>query len=168
MKSRFMIVTLVVVALLFAASYAGAQTLKKQIVGTWTPVSAVNEVNGKKVGDLYGSDPQGQFMFARDGHFSLFLVARQGRLKFASNNRTAGTVEENKAAVAGFLSEFGTYTINPDGKSITLHIVASSFPNWDATHQERRIQIADDEMKIMVAAASTGTGSSVITVKRTK
>jgi len=131
-------------------------------------VSAVNEVDGKKVGDLYGPNPQGQFMFSRDGHFSIFLVARDGRLKFASNNRTAGTAEENKAAVAGFLGEFGTYTINPDGKSITLHIAASSFPNWDSTHQRRDIQFSGDEMKIMVAAASTGTGSSVITVRQTK
>jgi hypothetical protein len=167
MKPRFVIVVLLALTLMFAASYAGAQTLKKQIVGTWNVVSAVNELDGKKIGDPFGSNPQGQFIFARDGHFALFLV-RPGRPKFVSNNRTAGTPEENKAAMAGFLGEFGTYTINPDGKSITLDIVACSFPNWDATHQERRIQITGDEMKIMVAAGATGTGSSVITVRRAK
>jgi hypothetical protein len=168
MKPGFVIAMLLVVALLFAASYAGAQTLKKHIVGTWELVSAVNEVDGKKVGDLYGPNPLGQFMFDRNGHFSMFLVARQGRVKFASNNRTAGTPEENKAAVVGFMGEFGTYTINPDSKSITLHIVANSFPNWDGTQQRRDIQFSGDEMNLIVAVASTGTGRAVITVKRIK
>lgn len=153
------------VTLIFAATYAGAQTLKKQIVGSWTLVSAVNDPDGKKI-DLYGPTPQGQFMFARDGHFSLFLV-RPGRMKFASSNYREGTAEENKAALGGYLSEFGTYTINPDGKSITLHIVASSFPNWDMTDQRREIQITGGQMQIGVATGSTG-GRNVITVKRVK
>ena len=140
------------------------QTLQEQMVGTWTVVSAVNEVDGKKIGDLYGPNPQGQFIFTRDGHFSLFIV-RPGRPKFASNSRTTGTSEENKEAMAGFISEFGTYTINSDG-SVTLHIVACSFPNWEATDQERRVQITGDEMKVAVPKASTGSGSSVIMLKR--
>jgi hypothetical protein len=36
MKPRFVIVTLVVLGLVFTANYAQAQTLKKQIVGTWS------------------------------------------------------------------------------------------------------------------------------------
>ena len=146
---------------------AGPQTLQEQIVGTWAVVSAVNEVDGKKIGDLYGPNPQGQFIFTRDGHFSLFIV-RPGRPKFASNSRTTGTSEENKEAMAGFISEFGTYTINSDGSSVTLHIVACSFPNWEATDQERRVQITGDEMKVAVPKASTGSGSSVIMLKRAK
>ena len=146
---------------------AGPQTLQEQMVGTWTVVSAVNEIDGKKIGDLYGPNPQGQFIFTRDGHFSLFIV-RPGRPKFASNNRTAGTPEENKEAMAGFISEFGTYTINSDGSSVTLHIVACSFPNWEATDQERRVQITGDELKVAVPKASTGSGSSVIVLRRAK
>jgi hypothetical protein len=157
---------LLALALASAAVNAGAQTLKEQIVGTWTVVSAVNEVDGKKVGDLYGLNPQGQFIFTLDGHFSIFIV-RPGRPKFASNNRTAGTPEENKEAMAGFISEFGTYTIKSDG-SVTLHIVACSFPNWDATNQERRVRITGDEMEVGVQTASTGSGSSVITLRRAK
>jgi len=167
MKSRLVIVMLVVGALMFAASYAGAQTLKKQMVGTWTLVSAVNEVDGKKVGDLYGPNPVGQYIYTRDGHFSMIL-ARPGRPKFISNNRTTGTPEENKEAVAGFQALVGTYKINPDGKSITLSIVAARFPNWEGTDQTRDIQISGDEMKIIVPLASTGTGRGVITIRRAK
>jgi hypothetical protein len=166
MKPRLVIAIVVILALAFAASYAGAQTLKKQMVGTWELVSAVNEVNGKKI-DLLGPNPVGPYTFTRDGHFSFFL-ARPDRPKFASNNRTTGTPEENMAAVAGFNALAGTYKINPDGKSITLHIIAASFPNWEGTDQTRDIQVAGGEMKISVPLASTGTGRSVITIKRTK
>ena len=166
MKPRSAIVVLLVLALAYAAGYAGAQTLKEQMVGTWTVVSAVNEVDGKKLGDPYGPNPQGQFIFTLDGHFSIFIV-RLGRPKFASNNRTAGTPEENKEAMAGFIGGFGTYTIDSD-KSVTLHIVACSFPNWDATNQERRIRITGDEMEVGVQRASTGSGSTVVTLRRAK
>ncbi len=166
-KLRFAIVIFSVLALALASSYADAQKLKKQMVGIWTVVSATREVDGKNTGDLYGPNPVGQFIFTRDDHFSLFIF-RQNRPKFVSNDSKAGTSEEYKETMTGFISEFGTYTINPDGTSVTLHIVACSYPNWSATHPRRNIQIAGDEMKVGVPPSSSGSGGAVITIRRVK
>ncbi len=148
---------------------AGAQemkekTVKEQIVGTWWVVSAVNEMDGKKT-ESFGSAPKGQFMFTADGHFSTNII-RPGRPKFASNNRMTGTPEENKEAVAGNVSNFGSYAINSDG-SITLEITGSSFPNRDGTKQKRLAEIKGDEMKWTNPAASMG-GTSVIMLQLAK
>jgi hypothetical protein len=145
--------------------YAQAQNPRKQIVGTWSVVSVVNESDGKKI-DLYGPSPQGQFIFTADGHFSVNIM-RPGRTKFASNNRTAGSPEENKEAMAGYISNFGTYAITPDG-TLTLHMIGSSFPNWDGAEQKRQIQIKGDEMTWGNMASSTGSGSVTIMLKRSK
>jgi hypothetical protein len=153
------------IGLLFAAGHAQAQALKKQIVGTWSIMSAVNEVDGKKT-DLYGPNPQGQIIFTRDGNFS-FTTMRPGRMKFAANSRTAGTPEENKEAMGGYIAEFGTYTFNPDG-AVMLHIVGCSFPNWDGTDQKRSLQVKGDELTWSNSAASTGSGKAIITAKRAK
>jgi hypothetical protein len=165
MKSRFVTTVLFIVALAFAADYAQAKVTKKQLVGTWSVVAVTNEVDGKKI-DLYGPNPQGQFIFTREGHFS-FEYIRPGRHKFASGNRTTGTPEENKEAMAGSLGMFGTYMANSDG-SITLHITGSSFPNWDGTEQKRRAEINGDEMKWINPTASTGSGTAITILRRVK
>ncbi|MGD0976383.1 MAG: lipocalin-like domain-containing protein [Candidatus Korobacteraceae bacterium] len=92
---------------------------------------------------------------------------RSGRTKFASNNSTAGTGEENKEAMAGTLGLFGTYTINSDGWQ-TLRIVGSSFPNWDGAEQKRLVQIKGDEMSYENPTAPTGSGHVVLTLRRAK
>ena len=138
---------------------------KMDIAGTWSVLSVVNEVDGKKI-DLFGSNPQGQFIFTADGHFSINII-RSARTKFASNNSKAGTAEENKEAMAGTLSLFGTYTINSDGWQ-TLHIVGSSFPNWDATEQQRLVKIKGDEMTYENPTAPTGSGHVVLMLRRAK
>ena len=153
------------IGIVITADYAHAQTLKKQIVGTWSVVSVVNEVDGKKI-DLYGPNPQGQFIFTADGHFSVNIM-RPGRPKFASNNRTAGSADENMAAMAGYISTFGTYAITPDG-TLTQHMIGSSFPNWDGAEQKRQMQIKGDEMTYGNMASSTGSGSTTIMLKRSK
>ena len=46
--------------------------------------------------------------------------------KFASNNRQAGTPEENKAFVQGSLAYFGTYSVDEAAKTVTVHIESCS------------------------------------------
>ena len=138
---------------------------EKDIAGTWSVLTVVNEVGGEKV-DLFGPNPQGQFIFTADGHFSINII-RSGRTKFASNNSTVSTAEENKEAMAGTLSLFGTYTMNSDGWQ-TLHIVGSSFPNWDAAEQKRLVQIKGDVMTYENPTAPTGSGHVVLMLRRAK
>jgi len=156
---------LALIGIVMTANYAHAQTLKRQLVGSWSLVSVVNDVDGKKI-DLYGPNPQGEFTFTADGHFSENLM-RPGRPKFAVNNRLSGTAEENKEALAGYLSLFGTYTINSDGL-LMLHVVGSSFPNWDGTEQQRRVQIKGTELTWSNSTPSTGSGNVVIMLRRSK
>jgi hypothetical protein len=102
-------------------------------------------------------------MFAPSGHFSYNWV-HPDRPKFASNNRMAGSQEENQAAVHGNLSAFGTYTIGPDG-ALSLQIVGSSYPNWNGTTQNRTVEISGDQMKFTSPSTSVG-GRSVLMLTR--
>jgi hypothetical protein len=92
---------------------------KEKLVGTWLLVSTTGvTADGKPMESPFGAKPLGYMMFAPSGHFSYNWV-HPDRPKFASNNRMAGSQEENQAAVHGNLSAFGTYTIGPDG-ALTL------------------------------------------------
>jgi len=129
-------------------------------------VSSTLEQDGKKT-DYYGPNPVGQMMFDPNGHFSEVLT-RSDLPKFASNNRQAGTPEENKAVVQGSIALFGTYTVNETDKTIILHIEGSTFPNWVGVDQKRLFKLSGDELNWTVPAPSVGSGTVYIVWKCAK
>ena len=140
---------------------------KQQIAGIWKLVSDVN--TGKdgvaKSGAAFGPNPNGRFMFTSDGYYAL-INTNPSLPKFASGNRMQGTAEENKAIVQGSIAHFGTYTVSPDGKVITLKVEGGTWPSWVGTEQKREFSIKGDELKYKVAASIGGT--SELTYKRIK
>jgi Lipocalin-like domain len=163
MKTMRPLATTLVVALCIAlgASVAAAQsaktsakTLRDGLVGTWSFVIAeITAADGKKTLP-FGDRPTGMLIFTADGHFSQVHVA--GDLpKIASNNRLAGTAEDNKAIVHGSLALFGAYTVDEDKKTLTFKIEGSTYPNLAGVAQTRTIDLlSDDEFRNTNPAAS--------------
>ena len=84
---------------------------------------------------MYGPNPQGQQILDANGRYSL-IITRSDIPKFASNNREAGTPEENKAAVQGSIAFFGTYTVDESAKTLTQHVESCSLPNFNWTDRK--------------------------------
>ena len=57
--------------------------------------------------------------------------------------------------VQGFIAYFGAYSVTESGV-LTLHMVSSSFPNFNGTDQKRSITISGDEMQYSSAETSFG------------
>jgi hypothetical protein len=131
------------------------KSMKDLLVGTWTLLlTDYIKDDGTHVAG-FGPNPDGSLIFTADGHYSLHII-RYGRPAFASKDRLKGTADENKAAVQGMISHFGTYTVDEANKTIAFRIAASSFPNWDATTQKRAVTaITDDVLTYNTPAAST-------------
>jgi hypothetical protein len=130
-----------------AAPAAQPKSMKEAIVGTWSLlIDDAVKPDGTHTPN-FGPNPMGIAMFAADGHFSV-AITRAGRPKFASNNRTTGSADENKAVVAGSNAFFGTYTINDADKTLTLRVEGSTYPNLEGTTQKRTITslTASDEL----------------------
>jgi Lipocalin-like domain len=159
------ITTLSCLLLLGSALAAQAQALKQQLVGTWIVVSSSTKLPDGS--PAWGSNPKGLVIFTENGHYSSQLM-RSDRPKFASNNRTTGTPEENKAAVQGAISSFGTYSVDEANKTFTIRYQASSYPNLEGTEQTRPFTIAGDELKVTNPAPSAGGPPSQIVYKRAK
>ncbi len=125
----------------------------------------VLEKDGKKT-EPFGAKPVGAFLFLPNGQFSTQIV-RADRMKFASKSRETGTADENKSAVLGTITSFGTYTVDKDN-AVTLNITGSSFPNWDGTSQKRVAMIKGDELTWTNPTPSQGAGTAVLILKRAK
>lgn len=145
---------------------AQQQSLKEQLVGTWSLASVVNtRPDGTKY-DPFSGKAAGLVMFDRTGHFSSQTI-RFDIPKLASNNRQEGTTEEFKAVAQGVLSYFGTYSLDAAGKVLTQHVEISSFPNFNGANRVWAIAVTGDELTIASQAAASG-GANEIKWKRVK
>jgi hypothetical protein len=152
----------------FLPKEMAAQT-SKDLVGTWTLVSITLEKDGTKT-DFYGPNPQGQRTYEPNGRFSEIII-RSDLPKFASNNRQAGTPEENKAIVQGSIAFFGTYSVDEtaDKTIVTQHVESCTFPNWNGSDRKLSSEISGDELnQTTISTASTGTGAAHLVWRRAK
>jgi hypothetical protein len=148
-------------ALLSERAIGQQQSLREQLVGTWTYVSVdIVLPDGSRV-PLFGPNPSGLASFDGNGRY-LLLTARNGLPKFASNNRAGGTAEENKMVVQGSIAHFGRYTVNETDRTITFHIDTSTFPNWNGADQKRPFALTGNELKWTTAASSGGTAEVIL------
>jgi hypothetical protein len=135
----------------------------KDLVGTWTLVSALTEEGGTKT-LAYGPNPKGIMTVDANGMY-VIVTARAGLPKVAANNRTTGTSEENKAIVVGSIAHFGTMSVDEAEKAIILKIETATFPNWDGTEQKWPFTITGDTLQFTVSSA-TGGGTATAVWKR--
>ena len=138
------------------------QSLKAQLVGTWTFVSSTEtRKDGTKM-DRWGANPRGSLMFDANGRYILAIV-RSDLPRFAANSAIEGTAEESKAVVKGMLLYFGTYSVNEADKTIITHIEGCSFPNLVGTDQKRIItSLTPDELKYHNPVSSAGADAQVV------
>ena len=139
----------------------------KSVAGVYAGVTFKQTDASGKTTDVFGSDPRAMMVLTPDGRYSI-IVMRADLPKLASNSRMKGTAEENSAVVAGSIAHFGRYTLNPKEQTITFHVDASTFANWNGADQKRPMTIKGDELTYRVLAPSTGGPSAQVTWKRMK
>lgn len=159
----FVIAAWVLLGGAFPASGALAQSAN-DVVGTWTLVSSINEMDGKKT-EQFGPGAKGRLSLDAGGHFTLTIIGAD-LPKFASNNRATGTPEENKAVVSKSIALFGTYSLNLADKTLVLKIESATFPNWNATEQKRNLVTVSKNELIYVTPSASGGGVGTVTWKR--
>ena len=126
---------------------AQGQSLKEQLLGTWTLVSWTQLVGDVEEPGLLGRDPVGQFMFAPDGHMC-FSAMRRTRSNLAGSGPQAGTPEEKAAAYDGYVGYCGRYDVSEEERSVTFRLELSSFPNWTGTTQKRFVEVTGTRLRV--------------------
>jgi len=166
--AQWLLAVLTLLSLGEPALAQSAKTLREQLIGTWTFVLAeVTAADGSR-SLPFGDTPRGILIFTPDGHFAQIHVASDVP-KIASNNRLTGTPEEYKAINQRSLSVFGTYTVDEEKRTVTYHITASTFPNWQGVSQTRSIEtLTGEEFKNTNPAVAGGRGSASNLYKRAK
>lgn len=146
---------------------ASAKSMKELIVGSWSLLSVDTVAADGTRTPNYGPHPRGLVIFSPDGHYSLQTMSDL-RPKFAANDKRKGTADEYKAAVLGMISFFGPYSLDEEKKMLTLHLEASSYPNWDGTTQTRPITVLTDDVLTWITPVSSAGGRAEVSFRRAK
>jgi hypothetical protein len=165
-RTMSVVVTALGVAILAGDASSEQLSSKEQLIGAWDLVS-IDSVrpDGSRL-TTFGDTPNGIACFDSTGRY-IITVMRSDRAKYAVNDRTQGTAEENKATAQGTFTYFGTYKVTEPDNTISIHIVGSSFPNWNGTNQKRTFRVTGEELRLTNPVASTG-GATEVVWKRAK
>jgi hypothetical protein len=128
-------------------SCSTAPPSRNELVGTWRMISAQTERNGRTE-PAYGKQPSGMLTFTPEMRY-VEVLTDSSLPPFASEVRGEGTDQENRAAMAGSIGMFGTYTVNADGRFSGNRVEGATFPNWVGdvrTTDELRIVVDGDRM----------------------
>jgi Lipocalin-like domain len=143
------------------AVMAQQKSLKDQLIGTWTFVSASDTNKDGTKTDRWDANAKGLAIFEANGRYS-FMISRSDIPKFAIDNANQGTAEENRAAIRGVISHIGTWSVDEATKTLVTAIDASNFPNLNGISQKRIIgSLTGNELKYTNPASSTGAVSEV-------
>jgi Lipocalin-like domain len=159
-------VTTLSLALLPNSAASQQRSLKEQLVGSWTIVSNDNVAPDGTKRQIFGPNPKGIFILGADGRYAL-VVVNPARPKFKGSSRLDGTPEENKAAIAGAVAAFGTWSFDEATNTLVTSIEGNLFPNDEGRDQRRIIALAGDELKMLNPSPSSG-GRAEIVFKRAK
>jgi hypothetical protein len=88
------------------------------------------------------------------------------RSYLGSNSRAKGTSEENKGAVLGNISSFGTYTVDETKKAFTVRFEGRHVSASGGDVQTQPFEIAGDELRVTNPAPAVGGPPSNVAYRR--
>ena len=142
-------VTTLSLALLPNSAASQQRSLKEQLVGSWTIVSNDNVAPDGTKRQIFGPNPKGIFILGADGRYAL-VVVNPARPKFKGSSRLDGTPEENKAAIAGAVAAFGTWSFDEATNTLVTSIEGNLFPNDEGRDQRRIIHWQETNSKCSI------------------
>jgi hypothetical protein len=155
MKSMFGAMLAALAALGPGGTAKTSPTAASPLQGTWTLVAADKILpGGGRVHD-YGAAPKGLLIVDAQGRYSLQIFKAE-RPRFASDDKSAASADEFKAAVLGSSTHYGEVELDAAKGTIVFRIEGASFPNWEGTVQVRSCTLQDGTLSYEVAPRADG------------
>ena len=109
------------------------------LAGTWKLVSFHSQDSKGKISYPFGKNARGRLIYEPDGRMAVQLM-NPDRPAFTSGDPLVTSEAEVRAAFGGYTAYYGTYSVNPDDRTIVHHIEAALLPNWVGADQLRHFQ----------------------------
>jgi hypothetical protein len=137
--------TLMGLGLLSYNALGQQQSLKDQLVGTWTLASVADAYPDGRKENSWGPDVKGAVNFDGKGHVMLMIIG--GDLPAPSANP-----QDSKRAVVAY---FGNYAVDEAAKTVTYTAERATAPSFDGLARKAFVTLNGDEL-VQVSAPVTG------------
>lgn len=151
MKKIFVSLTLAS-GLLFACSAWGqsaatapavASKSTMPLVGVWRLLRYVDTPDGAEPVHAFGEKPVGQFLFTKEGQFSINIMRNPPAPATASVD-----IDPDACIPVWYCSYFGTYELAKNGRQWLAHVDGGNIPSYIGTSQTRSFEISGNRMII--------------------
>ncbi len=118
----------------------GQSSLKSQVPGTYTLASIYDELADGKKNDTWGPEVKGSLILTPTGQFSVQIIG---------SNRDKTVAHTPREPVGPIVTYYGTYTLDEAAKTLTYHVVGSSFPRWEPIDRVAAIEVSGNGVNII-------------------
>jgi hypothetical protein len=132
----------------------GAADDANPLVGVWKLQTFFDKQGGSAPVYAFGVKPIGLFVFSADGYASFSIMHNPPDFRVKS-----GKADPEDSVPLGYLSYFGTYTIDKSRGTWTTHVLGGNVPGWIGTNQTRPFKIVGNTL--IISIDSTEDGKSV-------
>lgn len=136
-----------------SASWAQQKSLKEQLVGSWTMVSADFIRKDGTKGNSFGDNPNGILIFDASGRFAT-VYGRPGRPHLSTIALSQIPAEELAAAARAFWATHGTWSVDEAGKTLSRKSELTLLPNNDKLESKASVAVSGNELKLLSAGAA--------------
>jgi hypothetical protein len=147
MKARCTLTLGAIAAIGLVLAISSTNALAQQnspVVGTWQVTSfSVLMLDTNEALRPFGEHPIGYLQYSPGGHMVVFLSTGTPKRAAGTAYTDAERVDIYKGIVAGYA---GTYSV--EGNKVTIHVVASWFPEWNGGDQIRYAEIEGNRVTI--------------------
>jgi hypothetical protein len=124
-----------------------AQSLREQLVGTWTLVSCDEILGNAK--SPYCVNPSGILMLDAGGRYALLIAAHGRPAGVRSASAAQAPAEVIRAVTQGLLANFGTWSVNEADRTFTRHVEGALFPSIEGLDLTASVTLDGDEVKFL-------------------
>lgn len=137
-----------------------AASAAEELAGAWRLVSVeTTRANGEVIYPFYGKHPEGLLIYDRSGWMSVQIVSDPKPTVPRASSREdflAATPGEKAAAIDGYYSYFGTWTVDASASTITHHIQQSLYPGERGEEGVRRFTTDGNRLTLIAKAHEMG------------
>ena len=124
-----------------------AAGMAERLVGDWRLVSFVDTLENGERTYPYGQNPNGLFLYTRDGHVAIQIVKSPAPVFYGRRGADQASLKQLRLEAKSYMAYFGTYTFE-ETRGVVVHHVLAGNNGYAGRDEKRHFRLEGDRLVI--------------------